>query len=235
MSSVQFWTELLYYGRFVFVPVECPQKNNNCVLQFTHRVTQEISVQISSLFFFYWLSKSPAAAAQGCCMLDTCGWTESSQSVSITSLTNFTDDSFALRLCTSVSRLSVSLSSLYPGPFFLSVGVSLSLIHPTVPPSGAVDKGGQCGAGPSPGASDSGGGACSGAGPSRSDSIRSMVTGGSKAGRWQKVQSHMHAGGLRFGKWVAHGDRGHAWGATGGTTTAWYGYQERVWVCKKHS
>ncbi|KAG7244341.1 hypothetical protein INR49_004041, partial [Caranx melampygus] len=67
--------------------------------------------------------------------------------------------------------------------------------------NGAVDKGGQGGAGPSPGASDSGGGACSGsgAGPSRSDSVRSMVTGGSKAGRWQTVQSHMHAGGLRFG------------------------------------
>lgn len=68
--------------------------------------------------------------------------------------------------------------------------------------SGAADKGGQGGAGPSPGASDSGGGACSGAGagPSRSDSVRSMVTGGSKAGRWQTVQSHMHAGGLRFSK-----------------------------------
>lgn len=78
----------------------------------------------------------------------------------------------------------------------------LSTTHPTVPPSGAVDKGGQGGAGPSPGASDSGGGACSGtgAGPSRSDSVRSMVTGGSKAGRWQTVQSHMHAGGLRFSK-----------------------------------
>uniref|UniRef100_A0A8C7XNA9 Synaptotagmin-7 n=1 Tax=Oryzias sinensis TaxID=183150 RepID=A0A8C7XNA9_9TELE len=62
-------------------------------------------------------------------------------------------------------------------------------------------SGGQGGAGPSPGASDSGGGACSGtgAGPSRSDSVRSMVSGGSKAGRWQTVQSHMHAGGLRFG------------------------------------
>lgn len=96
----------------------------------------------------------------------------------------------------------LSLSSSYPGPFFLSVRVSLSLINPTAPPSGAVDKGGHGGAGPSPGTSDSGGGACSGsgAGPSRSDSVRSMVMGGSRAGRWQAVQSHMNAGGLRFGK-----------------------------------
>ncbi|CAB1339288.1 unnamed protein product [Coregonus sp. 'balchen'] len=36
--------------------------------------------------------------------------------------------------------------------------------------------------------------------PNRSDSVRSIVTGlgpGSKAGRWQTVQSHMQAGGLR--------------------------------------
>lgn len=138
-------------------------------------------------------------------MLDTCDWIESSQSVLLTALTNFTDNSFTLRLCSSV-RLSHIRPSLFfvssPRPFFLSVRVSLSPIHPTVPPSGAVDKGGHGGAGPSPGASDSGGGACSGtgAGPSRSDSVRSMVTGGSKAGRWQTVQSHMHAGGLRFSK-----------------------------------
>lgn len=68
--------------------------------------------------------------------------------------------------------------------------------------SGAVDKSGQGGAGPSPGASDSRVGACSGAGagPSRSDSVRSMLTGGSRAGRWHTVQSHMHAGGLRCSK-----------------------------------
>lgn len=110
----------------------------------------------------------------------------------------------SVRLCVCLSSVHLSLSSLYLllVLFFLSVRVSLSNIRPTVPPSGAVDKGGQGGAGPSPGASDSGGGACSGsgAGPSRSDSVRSMVTGGSKAGRWQTVQSHMHAGGLRFSK-----------------------------------
>lgn len=148
-----------------------------------------------------------------CCIIDACGGTEFPQSVSHTGLTNFTDNTFALRLCTSVRLSSVCLflffvSSL--GPFFLSVRVSLSTTHPTILPSGAVDKGGQGVAGPSPGTSDSGGGACSGngAGPSRSDSVRSMVTGGSKAGRWQMVQSHMHAGGLRFSKWVAHGDGG---------------------------
>lgn len=116
-------------------------------------------------------------------------------------MTTFTDDTSALRLCASVRPSLVYLSFLSSsGSFFLSVRVSLYTVHPTVPSSGAVDKGGQGGAGPSPGASDSGGGACSGAGPSRSDSVRSMVTGGSKAGRWQTVQSHMHAGGLRFGK-----------------------------------
>lgn len=98
-----------------------------------HRVTQFSSVQTSPLHF-YCLSGWPAAAAPGsCCKLDTCGCTESSQSVLLNRFTNFIYDSSALWLCTSVrlslvrhssvSRLYVSLS---PGPFFLSVRVSLS-------------------------------------------------------------------------------------------------------------
>lgn len=36
-----------------------------------------------------------------------------------------------------------------------------------------------------------------GGGPYRSDSVKSMVTEGVKAGRWQTVQGHMQSGGLR--------------------------------------
>ncbi|XP_039651361.1 synaptotagmin-7b isoform X2 [Perca fluviatilis] len=97
------------------------------------------------------------------------------------------------------SNVQQRWSSYPPKEFLLNMSPYAPYGDPRLTPNGAVDKGGQCGAGPSSGASDSGGGSCSGAGPSRSDSIRSMVTGGSKAGRWQKVQSHMHAGGLRFG------------------------------------
>ncbi|XP_014856251.1 PREDICTED: synaptotagmin-7-like isoform X2 [Poecilia mexicana] len=114
----------------------------------------------------------------------------------LTISTNLTENSFTLRPCTFV-RLSLvnPLLILSSRPT-----VSVCPWSRIVSSSGAVDKGGQGGAGPSPGASDGGGGACSstGAGPSRSHSIRSMVTGGSKAGRWQTVQSHMHAGALRF-------------------------------------
>ncbi|XP_051235341.1 synaptotagmin-7b isoform X2 [Dicentrarchus labrax] len=99
------------------------------------------------------------------------------------------------------SNVQQRWSSYPPKEFLLNMSPYAPYGDPRLTPNGAVDKGGQGGAGPSPGASDSGGGACSGtgAGPSRSDSVRSMVTGGSKAGRWQTVQSHMHAGGLRFG------------------------------------
>ncbi|XP_005724352.1 synaptotagmin-7b isoform X2 [Maylandia zebra] len=98
------------------------------------------------------------------------------------------------------SNVQQRWSSYPPKEFLLNMSPYAPYGDPRLTPNGAVDKGGQGGAGPSPGASDSGGGACSGtgAGPSRSDSVRSMVTGGSKAGRWQTVQSHMHAGGLRF-------------------------------------
>ncbi|XP_020569320.1 synaptotagmin-7 isoform X2 [Oryzias latipes] len=99
------------------------------------------------------------------------------------------------------SNVQQRWSSYPPKEFLLNMSPYAPYGDPRLTPNGAVDKGGQGGAGPSPGASDSGGGACSGtgAGPSRSDSVRSMVSGGSKAGRWQTVQSHMHAGGLRFG------------------------------------
>ncbi len=58
----------------------------------------------------------------------------------------------------------------------------------SVSPSGAV-SGGQKGA--ATGHGDDGGG------PYRSDSVKSMVTEGVKAGRWQTVQGHMQSGGLR--------------------------------------
>ncbi|XP_029000848.1 synaptotagmin-7b isoform X2 [Betta splendens] len=98
------------------------------------------------------------------------------------------------------SNVQQRWSSYPPKEFLLNMSPYAPYGDPRLTPNGAADKGGPGGAGPSPGASDGGGGACSGngAGPSRSDSVRSMVTGGSKAGRWQMVQSHMHAGGLRF-------------------------------------
>ncbi|XP_028298811.1 synaptotagmin-7b isoform X4 [Gouania willdenowi] len=89
------------------------------------------------------------------------------------------------------SNVQQRWSSYPPKEFLLNMSPYAPYGDPRLTPNGA-DKGGQCGAGPL-------GGACSEAGPSRSDSVRSMVTGGSKAGRWQTVQSHMHAGGLRFG------------------------------------
>ncbi|KAK5915403.1 hypothetical protein CesoFtcFv8_000995 [Champsocephalus esox] len=96
------------------------------------------------------------------------------------------------------SNVQQRWSSYPPKEFLLNMSPYAPCGDPRLTPNGAGDKGGHGGAGPSPGASDSGVGACSGAGPSRSDSIRSMLTGGSKAGRWQTIQSHMHAGGLRF-------------------------------------
>ncbi|TNN86669.1 hypothetical protein EYF80_003137 [Liparis tanakae] len=99
------------------------------------------------------------------------------------------------------SNVQQRWSSYPPKEFLLNMSPYTPYGDPRLTPNEAVDKGGHGGAGPSPGTSDSGGGACSGsgAGPSRSDSIRSMVMGGSRAGRWQAVQSHMNAGGLRFG------------------------------------
>ncbi|XP_061743125.1 synaptotagmin-7b isoform X1 [Nerophis ophidion] len=93
------------------------------------------------------------------------------------------------------SNVQQRWSSYPPKEFLLNMSPYAPYGDPRLTPNGAVDKCGQGGAGPSPGV-----GACAGAGagPSRSDSVRSMVTGGSKAGRWQTIQSHMHAGGLRF-------------------------------------
>lgn len=76
----------------------------------------------------------------------------------------------------------VILPLLYP--FCLPWGLhTLSLL-----PSGAV-SGSQKGA--ATGHGDNGGG------PYRSDSVKSMVTEGVKAGRWQTVQGHVQSGGLR--------------------------------------
>ncbi|KAK2866869.1 hypothetical protein Q8A67_024986 [Cirrhinus molitorella] len=47
-----------------------------------------------------------------------------------------------------------------------------------------------------------GGGLGDGGGPSRSDSVRSMMTGGIKAGRWQTVQSRLHSGDFKNGNGV---------------------------------
>ncbi|KAM3876583.1 synaptotagmin-7b [Diretmus argenteus] len=97
------------------------------------------------------------------------------------------------------SNVQQRWSSYPPKEFLLNMSPYAPYGDPRLTPNGSVDRGGQGGAGPSPGASESGGcvGSGAGAGPSRSDSVRSMVTGGSKAGRWQTIQSHMHAGGLR--------------------------------------
>nr|XP_021326273.1 synaptotagmin-7 [Danio rerio] len=43
-----------------------------------------------------------------------------------------------------------------------------------------------------------------GGGPSRSDSVRSMMTGGIKAGRWQTVQSRLHSGDFKNGNLSDH-------------------------------
>lgn len=70
-------------------------------------------------------------------------------------------------------------------PFLSAVGSP----HPlSLLPSGAV-SGSQKGA--ATGHGDNGGG------PYRSDSVKSMVTEGVKAGRWQTVQGHVQSGGLR--------------------------------------
>eukprot|EP00063_Salmo_salar_P056606 XP_014031441.1 PREDICTED: synaptotagmin-7-like isoform X3 [Salmo salar] len=86
------------------------------------------------------------------------------------------------------SNVQQRWSSYPPKEFLLNMSPYAPYGDPRLTPNG-VEKG------------DGGGAGCgSGAGPSRSDSVRSIVTGlgpGSKAGRWQTVQSHMHAGGLR--------------------------------------
>ncbi|XP_042570983.1 synaptotagmin-7-like isoform X3 [Cyprinus carpio] len=49
-----------------------------------------------------------------------------------------------------------------------------------------------------------GGGLGDGGGPSRSDSVRSMMMGGIKAGRWQTVQSRLHSGDFKNGNLSDH-------------------------------
>ncbi|XP_038562378.1 synaptotagmin-7 isoform X2 [Micropterus salmoides] len=79
--------------------------------------------------------------------------------------------------------LCLSLFSL-----FYTLCLLMDLRTLSVSLSGAV-SGGQKGA--ATGHGDDGGG------PYRSDSVKSMVTEGVKAGRWQTVQGHMQSGGLR--------------------------------------
>ncbi|XP_058622588.1 synaptotagmin-7 isoform X4 [Onychostoma macrolepis] len=49
-----------------------------------------------------------------------------------------------------------------------------------------------------------GGGLGDGGGPSHSDSVRNMMTGGIKAGRWQTVQSRLHSGDFKNGNLSDH-------------------------------
>lgn len=89
----------------------------------------------------------------------------------------------------SFSLSLVFLFSAHHYPPLLNPLSTLGSLHHLLSLSGAV-SGGQKGA-----AAVGHGGA--GGGPYRSDSVKSMVTEGVKAGKWQTVQSHMQSGGLR--------------------------------------
>lgn len=98
-------------------------------------------------------------------------------------------------VCVSVS-LSHTLWSFSPLPVVILLPLYPlcamgSLCTLSLSLSGAV-SGGQKGA--ATGHGDTGGG------PYRSDSVKSMVTEGVKAGRWQTVQGHMQSGGLKPSK-----------------------------------
>ncbi|KAM7414698.1 hypothetical protein PAMA_019488 [Pampus argenteus] len=82
-------------------------------------------------------------------------------------------------------------SSYPPKEFVLNISPYAPYGDPRLTLNGAV-SGGQKGA--ATGHGDDGGG------PYRSDSVKSMVTEGVKAGRWQTVQGHMQSGGLRPSK-----------------------------------
>lgn len=95
---------------------------------------------------------------------------------------------------------SFSISPFFPFSvllFFLYVSISLvtPLPSPKNPtpliPSGAV-PGGQKGS--------LGGRGGDGGGPSRSDSVKSMMMGASKAGRWQMAQGRTQSEDLKSGK-----------------------------------
>ncbi|KAM6937406.1 synaptotagmin-7 isoform 4-T4 [Xenentodon cancila] len=79
-------------------------------------------------------------------------------------------------------------SSYPPKEFVLNISPYAPYGDPRLTLNGAV-SGGQKGA--ATGHGDAGGG------PYRSDSVKSMVTEGVKAGRWQTVQGHVQSGGLR--------------------------------------
>ncbi|TNN87005.1 hypothetical protein EYF80_002760 [Liparis tanakae] len=79
-------------------------------------------------------------------------------------------------------------SSYPPKEFVLNISPYAPYGDPRLTLNGAV-SGGQKGA--ATGHGDDGGG------PYRNDSVKSMVTEGVKAGRWQTVQGHMQSGGLR--------------------------------------
>ncbi|CAL8356509.1 unnamed protein product [Lota lota] len=79
-------------------------------------------------------------------------------------------------------------SSYPPKEFVLNISPYAPYGDPRLTLNGAV-SGGQKGA--VGGLGDDGGGACG------NDSVKSMMAGVAKAGRWQTVQSHMQSGGLR--------------------------------------
>ncbi|KAL1247130.1 hypothetical protein QQF64_022506, partial [Cirrhinus molitorella] len=86
-------------------------------------------------------------------------------------------------------------SSYPPKEFVLNISPYAPYGDPRLTLNGTV-PGGQKGA--------VGGGLGDGGGPSRSDSVRSMMTGGIKAGRWQTVQSRLHSGDFKNGNLSDH-------------------------------
>ncbi|XP_026085792.1 synaptotagmin-7 isoform X3 [Carassius auratus] len=86
-------------------------------------------------------------------------------------------------------------SSYPPKEFVLNISPYAPYGDPRLTLNGTVPRG-QKGA--------MGGGLGDGGGPSRSDSVRSMMTGGIKAGRWQTVQSRLHSGDFKNGNLSDH-------------------------------
>uniref|UniRef100_A0A9J8CXX9 Synaptotagmin-7 n=1 Tax=Cyprinus carpio carpio TaxID=630221 RepID=A0A9J8CXX9_CYPCA len=86
-------------------------------------------------------------------------------------------------------------SSYPPKEFVLNISPYAPYGDPRLTLNGTVPRG-QKGA--------VGGGLGDGGGPSRSDSVRSMMMGGIKAGRWQTVQSRLHSGDFKNGNLSDH-------------------------------
>uniref|UniRef100_A0A9J8BQR8 Synaptotagmin-7 n=2 Tax=Cyprinus carpio TaxID=7962 RepID=A0A9J8BQR8_CYPCA len=86
-------------------------------------------------------------------------------------------------------------SSYPPKEFVLNISPYAPYGDPRLTLNGTV-PGGQKGA--------AGGGLGDGGGSSHSDSVRSMMTGGIKAGRWQTVQSRLHSGDFKNGNLSDH-------------------------------